>query len=423
MINPLRDIRRLAQARREVGWQPGPPVRVWALLAAAFLLAPWPPARAAPPATAARSLPAFDLSAHELPRVAPLAEAALGVQPVSITAVANPRSPGGPHDFSSEGDYWWPDPKNPDGPYTRRDGVTNPGNFVAHRRLMFAFARDVGALMAAYGLTRDERFAEAAASHLRVWFVAPETQMAPNLQYAQAIQGVCTGRATGLIDTVHLAEVALGVRALRGARAFDAATEAAVEDWFRRYLRWLQTHPYGVEESNADNNHGTCWALQAAAFARLLDDEETLSDCRRRFKDVLLPSQMAPDGSFPRELARTKAYGYSIFNLDVMAALAVLVSSSEEDLMRFRLADGRGMLRGVEFLAPFLADKSKWPHPPDVLHWNDWPVRQPALLFGALASGREDWLSLWKSLPPDPVGEEVRRNYPIRFPTLWLHRP
>jgi hypothetical protein len=366
------------------------------------------------------ALLAFNLRAHELPRVVPLAEAALGAQPVSITAVANPRSPGGPHDFSSEGDYWWPDPQKPGGPYVRRDGETNPDNFLAHRRLLFAFARDVGALTAAYDLTHEERFAAAAVSQLRVWFVEPATRMNPNLQYAQAIQGVCTGRAVGVIDTVHLAEVALGVRALHSSRTFNAATETAVKAWFREYLSWLQTHPYGIEERNAENNHGTCWALQAAAFARLLSDETTLTDCRRRFKEVLLPKQMAPDGSFPLEMARTKAYGYSIFNLDVMTGLAVVLSTPAEDLMKLKLADGRAMIRGVEFLAPFLADKAKWTRPPDILYWRGWPVRQPALLFGAVAAGREDWLDQWKRLPSDPAVEEVRRNFPIRFPTLWL---
>ena len=365
------------------------------------------------------ALLSFNLQAHELPRVLPLAEAALGVQPVSITAVANPRSPGGPHDFSSEGDYWWPNPKNPDGPYVRRDGETNPDNFIAHRRLLFAFAREVGALTAAYDLTHEERFAAAAVQHLRVWFVDPATKMNANLQYAQSIKGVCTGRGTGLIDTVHLAEVALGIRALHGSTALDPSTEAAIKAWFGDYLRWLQTHPYGVEESNADNNHGTCWTLQAAAFALLLDDQVALADCRRRFKEVILPTQMAADGSFPREIARTKAYGYSIFNLDIMTSLAVILSTPGEDLMKFPLADGRSMIRGVEFLAPFLADKSKWTRPPDVLHWKEWPVRQPALLFGAIAGGREDWLTLWQHLPADPAVEEVRRNFPIRFPTLW----
>lgn len=366
------------------------------------------------------ALLAFNLPAHEIPRVVPLAEAALGIQPISITAVANPRSPGRAHDFSSEGDYWWPDPKTPDGPYIRRDGETNPDNFVAHRRLLFAFARDGGALTAAYALTHEERFAEAAVRQLRVWFVNPATRMNPNLQYAQAIQGICTGRATGLIDTVHLAEVALGIRRLKGSSAYDAATETAVKQWFREYLHWLQTHPYGIEEGNADNNHGVCWTLQAACFALLLEDEAALADCRRRFKEVILPKQMAPDGGFPRELARTKPYGYSIFNLDVMTALAAVLSTPEENLMTYQLPDGRSMIRGVEFLAPFIADKSLWKRPPDVLYWKEWPVRQPALLFGAIASGREDWLALWKSLPADPTIEEVRRNFPIRFPTLWI---
>ena len=128
---------------------------------------------------------------------------------------------------------------------------------------------------------------------------------------------------------------------------------------------------------------------------------------------------MAADGSFPKEVARTKAYGYSIFNLDVMTALAVVLSTPEQNYMTYALSDGRTMVRGVEFLAPFLADKSKWKRPPDVLYWKEWPVRQPALLFGAVAAGREDWLTLWKSLPADPAVEEVRRNLPIRFPTLW----
>jgi len=367
----------------------------------------------------ALALLSFNLPAHERPRVVALAEAALGAQPVSLTAVVNPRGPGGPHDFSSEGDYWWPNPADPSGPFIRRDGESNPGNFVAHRRLLFAFARDVGALAAAYDLTHEERFAAAAAEHLRVWFVAPATRMNPDLQFAQSIQGVTTGRSVGLIDTVHLAEVALGVRALRGSGALDPATEAGVQAWFRAYLRWLQTHPYGIDESKATNNHGTCWVLQTAAFARLLGDEATLADGRRRFKEELLPGQMAADGSFPRELGRTKPYGYSIFNLDVLAAVAVLLSTPEEDLMKFTLADGRGLVRGVEFLAPFLADKSRWQRPPDVQHWREWPVRQPALLFGALAADRPDWLALWQRLPSDPVVEEVRRNFPIRFPTLW----
>src|ERR1700752_4724477 len=113
-----------------------------------------------PPQTDPPALPmalAFALQASERPRTAHAAEAALTSEPRSITSAVNPRSAGGPHDFSSEGDYWWPDPANPAGPYIRRDGQTNPDNFVGHRHLLLSFVRDVDTLMAAYRLTHDER--------------------------------------------------------------------------------------------------------------------------------------------------------------------------------------------------------------------------------------------------------------------------
>ena len=61
-------------------------------------------------------LAAFDLRTFERPRILHIAEAALATEPRMITSAANPRSAGGPHDFSSEGDDWWPDPAHRGGP-------------------------------------------------------------------------------------------------------------------------------------------------------------------------------------------------------------------------------------------------------------------------------------------------------------------
>ena len=223
-------------------------------------------------------------------------------------------------------------------------------------------------------------------------------------------------------------------------RPDDPAGDAAITGWFRYYLKWLTTHPYGVDESKAANNHCTCWTLQAACFARLVGDRAVLAECRRRLIEEHLPRQMAADGSFPQELRRTKPYGYSIFNLDVMAALAQVLSTPTDNLVAFALRDGRGLVKGVAFLAPFIADKQAWlktvakPAPekakaatptgelmkPDVMYWDDWPVRQPSLLFGAFAAGRTEWLDLWKKLNPDPTVEEIVRNFPVRQPVLWV---
>src|SRR5690606_18469368 len=101
----------------------------------------------------------------------------------------------------------------------------------------------------------------------------------------------------------------------------DHAIVSQVKLWFDKYLKWLMSHPYGEAEMNAKNNHGTCFVLQIASFARLTGNTDLLEFASKRYKEVLLPNQMAKDGSFPLEMARTKPYGYSLFNLDAMTTL------------------------------------------------------------------------------------------------------
>jgi hypothetical protein len=244
--------------------------------------------------------------------------------------------------------------------------------------------------------------------------------MRPNLQYAQAIHGITTGRGTGIIDTVHLVEVARAAGILHRGRVMPDAEFDAVRRWFDDYLRFLTRHPNGIEERDAKNNHGTCWVMQVAAFADLTGDEPVLEMCRRRFKEVLVPSQMAADGSFPLEIERTKPYGYSLFNLDAMATIAQILSTPSDNLWTFEVPDGRGLRRALAFMTPFIEDKSRWPHPHDVQYYDEWPMRQPSLLFGGIALDRTSDIELWKTLKADSDVEEVVRNFFIRQPLLWI---
>nr|WP_121271967.1 alginate lyase family protein [Pedobacter schmidteae] len=339
--------------------------------------------------------------------------------PVTVTAESSSRSAGGKHDFYSEGDYWWPDPQNPDGPYIQKDGMTNPQNFVAHRLAMIRFSQIIGALASAYKLTGEEKYVKQAMAHLKAWFINEGTLMNPNLLYAQAIKGRFTGRGIGIIDTIQLMEVAQGVMVME--KVMEKDVLAKTRDWFAQYLKWLMNHQYGKDEMNAQNNHGTCFTMQVAAFAKLCKDEALLNFCRDRYKTVLLPNQMAADGSFPRELARTKPYGYSIFNLDAMTTLCQILSTKTDNLWSYKTTDGKSIQKGIEYLYPFVADKSKWPLKPDVMYWDNWPVAQPFLVFGAGAYGNKAWITTWAKLDHDPEVEEVIRNLPVRNPLIWLN--
>lgn len=163
----------------------------------------------------------------------------------------------------------------------------------------------VPALISAFVITKDERYSDHALRHLSAWFVNESTRMHPHLLYAQAIHGRVTGRGIGIIDTIHLVEVVRAVSVLAAITDEYEESITKVKEWFAAYLEWITIHPYGIEERDTKNNHATCWVMQAAEFARLTGNQEILAYCRDRYKSVLVPTQMAMDGSFPLELERT----------------------------------------------------------------------------------------------------------------------
>jgi len=372
------------------------------------------------PTVAHRKDDAYRLVAHtDRKRILDAASEYKSLPVLTITSFPSDRSPGGLHDFFSQADYFWPDPKNPDGPYINRDGQSNPDNFNDHRKAMIALSIQMPGLTAAWLLTGDRRYGQHACEHLLAWFITPATRMNPNLEFSQGVHGVSTGRSFGIIDTLHLVEVARAASIVAPAM-LSTEENAALKDWFRSYLEWMKTSDKGKTECDALNNHATCWALQASEFARLIGDSETRDQVYRQYTSAFLPNQLGADGSFPKELARTKPYSYSIFNFDVLAGLCQSLKGVGADALTFQLLDGRGICKAAEFIYPYLKDKQTWPYRKDVEHFDALPVRSPGLLFTGLACHRQPYITLWKTMNPDPTDREIIRNYPIRQPLLWV---
>ena len=304
------------------------------------------------------------------------AELYLAEEPVTVTAAHSERSAGGNHDFYSEGDYWWPDPENPDGPYIRKDGLSNPDVFSDHRHAMVRLSEHTAALTSAWILTGEQKYADKALEHFNAWFTNHETKMNPHMLYAQAISGRVTGRGIGLIDAYHLVEVAQSIRVLSDKNAIPSNQAEEIKKWFSRFLTWMTTHQYGIDEMNTSNNHAVCWLATAGAMAKLTDNQDIIDLCIYRFKNIALPDQMGEEGSFPRELGRTKPYGYALFNIDAFANVAQILSTQEDNLWEFETPDGKSLKLGMEFIFPYIKGKSSWPYGKDVYKRDKWPVRQ-----------------------------------------------
>lgn len=361
-----------------------------------------------------------EVGTHDRERILRLAGEAMNQAPLTITTDVAKYTTGGVNDFYSNGDYWWPDPAKSDGlPYIQRDGQTNPNNFVAHRLSMRRTKDAVAALAAAYKVTGEDKYVVKAAELLKVFFVDTKTRMNPNLAYTQAVPGRTTGSKSGVIDGLHLIEFPMAIRALEKSKAFDADLAKSLHAWFAELNQWMLTHKNGIDEGMSTNNHAVAYWLQVVTFAKFNDDEATLAKARLKFKETFIEVQMAADGSFPRETARTKPYAYSIFQLDNMSTLCTLLSTEKENLWKYETADGRGMKKAVAWLYPFIEDKSKWTKAPDVMAWEGWPTRQIAFLFAGRALNEPKYIELWKKLKPDPTDLEVRRNVAITQPILY----
>jgi hypothetical protein len=247
-------------------------------------------AAAAHPASPKSSQPAESeayrlVASIDRKRVLDAATAFVSQKPLTITAFPATRSSGGLHDFFSQADYFWPNPKDPAGPYLNRDGQSNPDNFDDHRKVMVRLSIQMPALTAAWLLTRENHYARRACDHLRAWFVTLETRMNPSLNFAQAVKGVSTGRSYGIIDSLHLVEVARAASFLNS--EMSTQDGYAVKDWFRSYLDWLSTSEPGKTERDAKNNHAMCWALQAAEYARLSGNDAAREDVYRRYREII----------------------------------------------------------------------------------------------------------------------------------------
>jgi hypothetical protein len=317
--------------------------------------------------------------------------------------------PGGDvHDYASQAPYWWPSP-TPDGcPYINRDGVRNPevDNYTDHndRGLMFQSSY---ILSLAWYYTGNEKYAKHAGDILRTWFLTPETLMNPNLNHAQIIPCANEGRSIGIIDFSQQYTAVVDAAAIlaAGAPGWSKTDISGFRQWNVDFLNWLETSQFGIDETAAQNNHGTFAIMQSAGLALFVGDKALATNKVELIKPRIT-SFIQPNGSQPLELVRTRSWHYSTFDLVAYTRLAAIGRHVGVDLWSYKGTGGQSIQGAVDFITP-TATGAPWPYPELEFH----AYAASDIIHAAADAGNSKAKAAVGKLETPPGGD------------LWLLRP
>ena len=289
------------------------------------------------------------------------ANKSLEFKPVSVIDKTDFPPSGNKHDYMSIAPYWWPDTTKPNGvPYIKKDGEVNPevANYPDKENFP-KLVRNIYTLSLAYYFSGEEKYAAHASKLLKVWYLDTATKMNPNLNFGQAVKGVITGRAEGIIDTRHFVYLIDAVELLKGAKSWTAANQTELKKWFSEFLSWLQNSKIGIKEKNAKNNHGVWYDAQALAIA-LYIDSSSLADKLVNNVLIRMDKQMNEKGLFPLELDRTTSLHYSIFIMNAFEIVAQLSEKTKINFWTAKTASGKTFHQAFDAIYPFMTAKRNW---------------------------------------------------------------
>ncbi|KAH7097098.1 chondroitin AC/alginate lyase [Auriculariales sp. MPI-PUGE-AT-0066] len=277
------------------------------------------------------------------------------------------------HDYYSMAPYYWPTkPKTQDNPlgcpWETRDGQRNPAvDKGTDRQNLGKVAYSVPSLALAWYYSGNTKYAKHASLILRTWFVNSKTRMTPNLQHGQVIMCENTGRSIGIIDfSQYYTGILDAVRVLEsgsgGETGWSNSDSAAFKKWNQDFYIWLTSSQFGKDETAQANNHGLFADMQRAAIALFLGWGNSAKSIVNTSMKTRINAQIEANGSQPDELARTRSFHYSCFNLVAFTRLAQIGSHVGVDVWKYKGSKGQSIFKAIDYILP-AATGAKWSHP------------------------------------------------------------
>ncbi|KAG0207951.1 hypothetical protein BGX28_000964 [Mortierella sp. GBA30] len=268
------------------------------------------------------------------------------------------------HDYLSLSKYYWPNKNQPNGlPYRRIDGHVNPEiETVRDYRLLRTMIREVHMMGMAYHFTGRKEYAEKSAMRLKEWFLDEATYMNPNINYGSLRKGERLGARTGVLDMFTIFRVFDALHYLKQEPTWPKDLIPRLQEWFTRYVKWLETSTLAKVERQGNNNHGTYFDVQIIGIYIFLGRIDDAREIARQARHVRIDTQVTAKGEQPEELERKTSWYYSVFNLQALMTLARWGDDLGVDMWFYEGPQGQSIKKALDFMLPFaLSGGEGWP--------------------------------------------------------------
>lgn len=230
-----------------------------------------------------------------------------------------------------------------DPPYSS-DGISDPSSDRTDYSSLINVSRAVRYLGTMYALTGNNEYADKAVQLINAWTVDSSTRMNPKFTNGQSHIEIAVA-ACGIF---------YGADLMWNYPGWSASDKTVFKDWTAQMISSAKTW------SN-DNNFEN-WRLVFISSASVItEDTGSMRYAFDRWK-AIIPDQMNTDGSMKNELARTNSLTYSTFALNAMTQTAEIARHNGVDLYNYKLTDGRGLEKALDFHVPYILDSSTWTH-------------------------------------------------------------
>lgn len=233
---------------------------------------------------------------------------------------------GNKHNYESLSTYMWEDPNDSKAPWIYRDGERNPERLKYDGDKINQFSYHCKYFSHAYALGHEDKYKERYNREIRDWFVRPSTRMYPNMEYAQIRVNTDHnhGQHYGIIDGYVLIDVIESLERMQNEGAISAYRNRQIQHWFRRFTRWLQTSENGRLQAEAPNNLSIAYDVMLCRIMLYTKDYDEAKKIGLDFPQRRLHTQIAADGSQPKEEMRAQSLHYSLYNLQHIYDMCVL---------------------------------------------------------------------------------------------------